>query len=84
MLGQVPVATNKENEITAAAELLRGMAVKGRIITGGVMSAQKGDKESVEVVCGITSLSPSQADASRLLALSRPEFGRYSMFKRSL
>ena len=32
---------------------------------------RKGDKESVEVVCGITSLSPSQADASRLLALSR-------------
>ena len=28
-------------------------------------------KESVEVVCGITSLSPHQADASRLLELSR-------------
>lgn len=28
-------------------------------------------KESVEVVCGISSLSPQQADASRLLALSR-------------
>jgi predicted transposase YbfD/YdcC len=32
---------------------------------------RKGDKESVEVVCGITSLSPDQADASRLLTLSR-------------
>jgi predicted transposase YbfD/YdcC len=32
---------------------------------------RKGGKESVEVVCGITSLSPRQADASRLLALSR-------------
>ena len=31
----------------------------------------KGDKESVEVVCGITSLSPGQAGAPRLLALSR-------------
>lgn len=30
-----------------------------------------GGKESVEVVCGITSLSPDQADASRLLELSR-------------
>ncbi len=32
---------------------------------------RNGDKESVDVVCGITSLSPSQADASRLPALSR-------------
>lgn len=32
---------------------------------------RKGDKESVEVVCGITSLSTHQADAARLLALSR-------------
>ena len=41
VLGQVPVETNKENEITAAAELLKGMAVKGRIITGDAMFAQK-------------------------------------------
>ena len=41
VLGQVPVATNKENEITAAAELLKGMAMKGRIITGDAMFAQK-------------------------------------------
>lgn len=32
---------------------------------------RQGAKESVEVVCGITSLSPRLADASRLLALSR-------------
>lgn len=32
---------------------------------------QMAGKESVEVVCGITSLSPSQAKASRLLELSR-------------
>jgi predicted transposase YbfD/YdcC len=32
---------------------------------------RKGDKESVEIVCGITSLSPRRADASRLLDLSR-------------
>lgn len=36
---------------------------------------RKGSKESVEVVCGITSLSPDQADASRLLALSRRHWG---------
>ncbi len=41
VLGQVPVETNKENEITAAAELLKGMAVKGCIITGDAMFAQK-------------------------------------------
>ncbi len=32
---------------------------------------RKGDKESVEVMYGITSLSTNQADATRLLALSR-------------
>ncbi len=41
VLGQVPVETSKENEITAAAELLKGVAVKGRIITGDAMFAQK-------------------------------------------
>lgn len=41
VLGQVPVETNKENEITAAAELLKGVAVKGRIVTGDAMFAQK-------------------------------------------
>jgi hypothetical protein len=41
VLGQVPVKTNKENEITAAAELLKGVAVKGHVITGDAMFAQK-------------------------------------------
>lgn len=41
VLGQVPVETNKENEITAAAELLKGVVVKGRVITGDAMFAQK-------------------------------------------
>lgn len=41
VLGQVPVETSKENEITAAAELLKGVALKGRIITGDAMFAQK-------------------------------------------
>ena len=41
VLGQVPVETNKENEITAAAALLKGVALKGRIITGDAMFAQR-------------------------------------------
>lgn len=41
VLGQVPVETNKENEITAAAELLKGMSLKGRVVTGDAMFAQK-------------------------------------------
>lgn len=32
-------------------------------------------RESVETVCGITSLSPKQADAERLLALTRGHWG---------
>jgi hypothetical protein len=32
-------------------------------------------KESVEVVCGITSLSPEKADARRLLELTRGHWG---------
>jgi predicted transposase YbfD/YdcC len=35
----------------------------------------KDGKESVETVCGITSLSPEKADAERLLALSRGHWG---------
>jgi hypothetical protein len=41
VLGQVPVETSKENEITAAAGLLKGVVAKGRIITGDAMFAQK-------------------------------------------
>jgi predicted transposase YbfD/YdcC len=41
VLGQTPVETNKENEITAAAELLKGVPMKGRVITGDAMFAQK-------------------------------------------
>lgn len=33
--------TSKENEITAATALLKGVAMKGRIITGDAMFAQK-------------------------------------------
>lgn len=41
VLAQVPVETSKENEITAATALLKGVAMKGRIITGDAMFAQK-------------------------------------------
>jgi hypothetical protein len=41
VLGQVPVETKKENEITAAAELLKTVPVKGHIVTGDAMFAQK-------------------------------------------
>lgn len=42
VIGQVPVETNKENEITAAAELLKGMSLKkGCVVTGDAMFAQK-------------------------------------------
>jgi hypothetical protein len=41
VLGQVPVETSKENEITAVAELLKSVTVKGHIVTGDAMFAQK-------------------------------------------
>jgi hypothetical protein len=41
VLGQVSVETTKENEIAAAAELLKVVPVKGRIVTGDAMFAQK-------------------------------------------
>jgi len=34
-----------------------------------------GGKESIETVCGITSLSPEKADAKRLLELTRGHWG---------
>jgi hypothetical protein len=41
VLGQVTVETTRENGITVAAELLKGVAVKGRVISGDAMFARK-------------------------------------------
>ena len=40
-LGQMPVETSKENEITVAAALLKNVTVKGHIVTGDAMFAHK-------------------------------------------
>ena len=41
VLGQMPVETSKENEITVAAALLKNVTVKGHLVTGDAMFAQK-------------------------------------------
>lgn len=68
VLGQVAVETNKENEITAAAELLKGMALKGRIVTGDAMFAQKSVCQAVldgggEYLVTVKDNQPSRREA---------------------
>ena len=41
VLGQRPVETDKTNEITVASELLKAVPVKGMIVTGDAMFAQR-------------------------------------------
>jgi hypothetical protein len=47
VVGQMPVETDKTNEITVAAKLLKEAPVKGCVITGDAMFAQKSVCEAV-------------------------------------
>jgi len=47
VVGQMPVETDKVNEITVAAKLLKDVPIKGCIVTGDAMFAQKSVCESV-------------------------------------